>query len=140
MTQDEIQKRIGYLLGQIDALQLDNATLKKNIDELEEGGADASSLVGKWEGMLSDCFSVVTSSLAKVDPRSGFSAYYLERINAILSGEEATEISNCLKEIKSDSKNKISELEEKIKSNNVRIQKFQNEICELRAMQLVEVG
>jgi len=43
MTQDEIQRRIGYLLGQIDALQTENVTLRKNIGELEEGGADASS-------------------------------------------------------------------------------------------------
>ena len=139
MTQEEIQRRIGYLLGQIDALQKDSASLKKNIDELEEGGADASSLIGKWESMLSDCFSLVKSNLAKVNPNSGFNLYYLEQINAILSGKEATEIGDCLSAIKSDSTKKIGEFEEKVKSNNVRIQQFQNEISELRAMQLVEV-
>ncbi len=139
MTSEMIQQKIGYLLGRIDALQQDNATLKKNIDELEEGGADASSLVGKWESMLSDCFSLVKSNLSKVDPHSGFNTYYLERINAILSGKEATEISDCLNAIKSDSTKKIGEFEEKVRSNNVRIQQFQNEISELRAMQLVEV-
>ncbi len=137
MTQDEIQRRIGYLLGQIDALQTENVTLRKNIGELEEGGAGASSLVDKWGNILSDCFGVVSSNLSKVDPNSGFSSYYLERINAILSSKEAVEIGDCLSTIKSDTTKKIQEFEEKIKSNNSRIFQFQNEIDELRAMQFV---
>ena len=76
MTADEIQRRIGYLHGQIDALHQENKTLRKNIGDLEEGGADASSLVGKWEGILSDCFGVVKGSLSKIDPNSGFNTYY----------------------------------------------------------------
>ena len=136
MTADEIQRRIGYLQGQIDALRQENNTLRKNIDDLEEGGADASSLAGKWEGILSDCFGVVKTNLTKVDPSSGFNTYYMDRINAILSSKEANEISECLGSIKSDTQKKISELEDNIKTNNTRIYQHQREIDELRALQV----
>lgn len=136
MTADEIQRRIGYLQGQIDALRQENNTLRKNIDDLEEGGADASSLAGKWEGILSDCFGVVKTNLAKVDPTSGFNSYYMDRINAILSSKEANEISECLGSIKSDAQKKIGEIEDKIKTNNTRIYQYQREIDELRALQV----
>jgi len=136
MTQDEIQRRIGYLLGQIDALQTENVTLRKNIGELEEGGADASSLVGKWESILSDCFSVVKTNLSKTDPNSGFNSYYLERINSILSSKEASEIGDCLGSINSDTKKKISEFEDRIRTNNNRIYQYQKEVDELRALQI----
>lgn len=136
MTADEIQRRIGYLQGLIDALRQENTTLRKNIDDLEEGGADASSLAGKWEGILSDCFGVVKTNLTKVDPTSGFNSYYMDRINAILSSKEANEISECLGSIKSDAQKKIGELEDKIKTNNTRIYQYQREIDELRALQI----
>lgn len=136
MTADEIQRRIGYLQGQIDALRQENTALRKDIDDLEEGGADTSSLVGKWEGILSDCFGVVKTNLMKVDPTSGFNSYYMERINSILSSKEVNEISECLGSIKSDTQKKISELEDKIKTNNTRIYRHQTEIDELRALQL----
>lgn len=136
MTIDEIQQRIDYLQGRIDALRQENTTLRNNIDDLEEGGADASSLAKKWEGILSDCFGVAKTNLAKVDPTSGFNSYYMDRVNAILSSKEANEISECLGSIKSDAQKKISELEDKIKTNNTRIYQYQTEIEELRALQL----
>ena len=136
MTIDEIQQRIDYLQGRIAALRQENTTLRNNIDDLEEGGADASSLAKKWEGILSDCFCVAKTNLAKVDPTSGFNSYYMDRVNAILSSKEANEISECLGSIKSDAQKKISELEDKIKTNNTRIYQYQTEIEELRALQL----
>lgn len=136
MTPDEIQQRIGYLQGKIDALYQENKRLKKDIEELEEGGAEASSLIGKWESVLSDCFGVVKTNLMKVDPNSGFNAYYMERIHSILSSKEANEISECLGSIKSDTRNKIQEYEDGIKTNNTRIYQHQKEIDELRALQL----
>lgn len=136
MTADDIERRIGYLERQINALQQENATLRRNIVDLEEGGMDASSLVGKWEKILSDCFGVVKSNLSKVDPNSGFNTYYLDRINTILSSKEANEIGECLGSIKADTQRKISEFEDKIKTNNARIYQHQNEIDELRALQV----
>jgi len=136
MTMDEIQQRICYLQGRIDALRQENTTLRKNIADLEEGGADASSLARKWEGVLSDCFGVAKANLAKVNPTSGFNSYFLDRVNAILSSKEANTISECLGSFKSDAQKKIRELEDKIKTNNTRIYQHQTEIEELRAMQL----
>lgn len=136
MTADDIERRIGYLERQINALQQENATLRRNIVDLEEGGMDASSLVGKWEKILSDCFGVVKSNLSKVDPNSGFNTYYLDRINTILSSKEVNEIGECLGSIKADTQRKISEFEDKIKTNNARIYQHQNEIDELRALQV----
>lgn len=137
MTADEVQRRIGYLLEQIVALQQENISLKKNIEDLEEGGTAASSLVDKWETKLSDCFSTVRTNLSKADPNSGFSLYYLERINAILSSKEAVEIGDCFSTIKSNVIQKIGEFEDKIKRNNCRIYQFQNEVSELKALQFV---
>lgn len=139
MTIDEIQQRIGYLQGQIDALRQENTALRKDIADLEEGGADASSLAEKWEGLLSDCFGVAKSNLTKVDPTSGFNSYYMDRINAILSSREAHEIGECLGSLKSDAQKKIGELEDKIKTNNSRIYQYQTEIDELRALQMTGV-
>lgn len=138
MTADEILRRIGYLEGRIDALQKENAALQKNIDSLEEGNIDVSSLAGKWEEVLSNCFGVVQSNLSKVDPSSGFSSYYLEKINAILSGKEATEIGACLDSMKAESKKKILDFEDEIKTNHARIFQYQNELGELRALQITE--
>lgn len=137
MTEDEIQKRIRYLQGQIEVLERENITLNKNIYNLEDSSLDVFDLAGKWEKRLSDCFSTVKSNLAKVDSKSGFNSYYLEQINSILSGKEATEIGDCLGIIKSDVYTKICEFEEKISSNNNKIYQFQNEIDELEVMQAI---
>ena len=139
MTADEIQRRIGCLQRQIDDLLQENNTLRKKLDALEEGGVDASSLYGKWESVLSDCYGIVKTNLEKVDPTSGFSSYYLERINAILSSKEANEISECLSSIKSDTQKRITEIEDKIESTNTRIFRYQKEIDELCTHQITGV-
>lgn len=136
MTAEEIQRRIRYLKGQITALQGKNATLKRNITELEEGDADAASLVYKWEKTLSDCFDVVKNKLSNVDEGSEFQSYYLERIDEILSSKEANEIGECLGSIKGDTRRKIDEFEGEIKANNARIYRYQAELDELRAIQV----
>ena len=127
MTADEIERRIEYLEKQINALQQENSALRRNIVDLEAGGADASSLVGKWEKSLSDCFGTIKSNLLMVNPNSGFNNYYLDRINTILSSKEANEIGECLGSIKADTQRKVREFEDKIKTNNARIYQYQNQ-------------
>ena len=135
MTANEIQRRIVYLEGQIKALQRKNATIKRNIADLEEGGTEASALTLKWKKALSDCFDAVQHKLSNVDEGSGFKAYYLERIDAIFSSKEANEISECFGTINMDAKRKVNELEDEKDSNNAKIHRYQTEIDELRAIQ-----
>ena len=135
MTADEIHRRIKYLEGQINALQRKNTTLKRNIADLEDGGAEASTLASKWKKALSDCFDAVRDKLSSVNTESGFKSHYLESIDAIFSSKEANEISERLGSIKSDTRRKVNEFEDEIDSNNAKINRYQAEIDELRAIQ-----
>lgn len=135
---EELQGQIGYISGQIDVLLRENESLKKNIEDLEEGGIDASSLAEKWRNILSDCYDAIKNDAAKVDPGSGFSAYYLNAISRILSGKEASEIGDSLNSIKLATKNKALEFERRIEENNRKIYRLQNQISELKAMGCAE--
>lgn len=135
MTQDEIQTRINSLLGKMDGLEMENAEMRKNIEDIENGDKDALSLQGKWENALSDCFNSVKNGLKNVNENSGFISYYQDKINEILSSKEASEISDCLGMVRTEIKSKINEFENVITDNNSRIHQIQREIDELRALQ-----
>lgn len=137
MTAGEIQRRIGYLQGQIDALHQENITLAGAIEALTEKGVDTTSLIGKIEKLLADCLGIVNMHLEITKPHSDCNAPFLCNIKAILSSKEVTEIGYCLGVIKVDTQNRIEWVEEKIKANNAQIYQFQKEIDELEAIQTI---
>lgn len=139
MTASEIQQRIVYLQGQIYVLYRENDRLKKDIKKIEEIEAERASLAGKWRSALSNCFDAVRFKLSNINPNSEFKAYFTNEVRNILSSREANEVSECFDMMKSDTRKKASELEDKIKNNNARVWQYQNEMDELRALQLTGV-
>lgn len=135
MTVGEIQRRIGCLQGQIDALRQENILLGGAIDDLTEKVVDTSSLIEKLGKLLSDCLGIANSHHEKTKPNSNGNTFFLNKIKAILFGKKANEIGCCLGAIKVDTQNQIEWCEEKIKANNTYIYQFQKEIDELEAVQ-----
>lgn len=132
MTAQEIENRIRLLQSRIEGIQDENYKLNTDIHDLEAGIDDASSMSRQWENKLSECYGVVSRKLENLSHHSTFRAAYLERIEMILSSREAVEISECLTSMQTNAVKKISDIEEDIRANQVRILNYEQEIDNLR--------
>lgn len=132
MIEYEIQNEIDHLQKQIELLEKQNAKLNADIEELEECISGGISMMGKWETALSDCYENVKAGAEKLASESRFRESYINSINSILSGKDATAIGECFQRLKNDPKTKIEEIKNDISENNKLIIQYQSEIDELR--------
>ena len=132
MGPQELQSRIRVLRSRIEGLQDDNQNYNKNIQDIEAGIDETSSMSRQWENKLFECYGTVSRKLECLSPNSTFRDEYLSRIEAVLSSREAVEISECLASMKSNAAQRINDIEESIRKNKVQIANHELEIESLQ--------
>lgn len=127
MERNDIHQRIGYLRGEIAALQKENLAIRNLIDRLETDEVSISVLENKINIFISECIDTLKHATPTVDN-------YAVILKGILTGNDAKNLCDGARSLGTRVRAEIDALEEAIKNNNLQICRYQVDIDEIEAL------
>ena len=127
MERNDIHQRIGYLRGEIAALQKENLATRNLIDRLETDEVSISVLENRINIFISECIDTLKHATPTVDN-------YAVILKGILTGNDAKNLCDGARSLGTRVRAEIDALEEAIKNNNLQICRYQVDIDEIEAL------
>ena len=127
MERDTIQQHVGFLRGEIAVLQQENLSIRNLIDRLENDEVSISVLDNKINIFISECIDALNHT---THPAGN----YADILKGILTGSDVKNLCDNAKALAVRIREEINTLEETIKSNNLKICRYQVDIDEVEAV------